>query len=84
MWSDRIDDGTTEIVHLNPVFDPDRYGVRTFTPAVPTVGVRDVADLPLLRELAAVARGRMTRRELSAWLNLNTASLLGADPQEAS
>ncbi len=68
VWSERIDDGSTAVLHLNPVFDPDRYGVRTLTPAVPTLGLRDPADLPLLRSLAGVAQGRMTRAELAEWL----------------
>lgn len=68
VWSERISDGATTVMHLNPAYEPASFGARTLTPAVPTLGMRYASDLPILRSLAQLAMGRMNRAELSAWL----------------
>ncbi|MFC4531436.1 hypothetical protein [Sphaerisporangium dianthi] len=69
VWRRRLDPaGEVGIVHLNPVYDAERFDVRRVSPMVPTVGIRDAEDLPALVELAAFAQGRTGLDELRAYL----------------
>ncbi|MEM7156948.1 MAG: hypothetical protein AAF799_29120 [Myxococcota bacterium] len=47
--------GETVVVHANPVFDADDFSPRTLTPRIPTIGVRDAEDLPVMLEFARFA-----------------------------
>ncbi|GAA4969251.1 hypothetical protein HD597_008745 [Nonomuraea thailandensis] len=69
VWRRKLDPaGEVGIVHLNPVFDAERFEVRRLAPVVPTAGVRDAEDLPALVELARFAEGRTGLAELRAYL----------------
>ncbi|WP_436775081.1 hypothetical protein [Yinghuangia sp. YIM S09857] len=69
VWRTRLDPaGATSVVHLNPVYDADDFGVKGLAATVPTVGVRDAEDVPTLVELARFAEGRAGLRELDHYL----------------
>ncbi len=80
VWSGRIDDGSTSVVHLNPV--SESFGVRTLTPAVATLGIRDAEDLPMLVELARFATGRATHAEFTEYLASKATAFLGQQREE--
>ncbi|MBX2800689.1 MAG: hypothetical protein KTR31_23615 [Myxococcales bacterium] len=61
-------EGQTTVVHVNPVFDADRYMPRPLGPAVPTVGIRDASELPLKLAFARFASGDRPVAELEDWL----------------
>jgi hypothetical protein len=51
-------EGRLAWVHFNPVFDPDSFVPRPVSPLVPTVGLRDAADIPpLLSFIRALVGG---------------------------
>lgn len=56
------------LVHLNPVWNPMDYQPRTLSPAMVTLGVRDVEALPLLLHLAPFFQGQMPLAELLSTL----------------
>lgn len=56
------------LVHLNPVWNPMDYQPRTLSPAMVTLGVRDVETLPLLLHLAPFFQGQMPLAELLSTL----------------
>ncbi|GAA0982026.1 hypothetical protein GCM10009555_051230 [Acrocarpospora macrocephala] len=69
VWRRKLDPGKeVSIVHLNPVYDAERFEVRRLSPMVPTAGIRDAEDLPALVELASFAEGRTGLAELKAYL----------------
>ncbi|MEV0588694.1 hypothetical protein [Nonomuraea sp. NPDC050310] len=69
VWSDRLDRaGEVRLVHVNPVYDAERFEVRALSPLVPTVGIRDAEHLPALVELAQFATGRTDVADLLAYL----------------
>ncbi len=69
VWRERLDpEGSTSVVHLNPVFDANDFDVRRLAPGIPTVGVRDAEDAPALVELARFSAGTATLSELRAYL----------------
>ncbi|MCF2525899.1 hypothetical protein [Yinghuangia soli] len=69
VWRARLDPaGSTSMVHLNPVYDADDFGVKRLGPGIPTVGVRDAEDVPTLVELARFAEGRSGFDELNRYL----------------
>ncbi len=73
VWRERLDpEGSTSVVHLNPVFDPvfdaNDFDVRRLAPGIPTVGVRDAEDAPALVELARFSEGTAGLSELRAHL----------------
>lgn len=77
VWSERLDpDGTTAVVHLNPVFDAEGIAVRPLAPGTPTVGIRDAEDLPELVAFARFATGRARLEELRAHINARVARWL--------
>ncbi|GAA4896784.1 hypothetical protein LX16_1309 [Stackebrandtia albiflava] len=84
-WRRRIDVARqTAVVHLNPGYDPRRYDVRRLADGVPTIGIRDAADIPALVELAGFAEGRRGMAELHAHLDLRVARLLGRGHDDRS
>ncbi|MER6001287.1 hypothetical protein ABT120_22165 [Nonomuraea angiospora] len=69
VWRRKLDPGgEVGIVHVNPVYDADRFDVRRLSPMVPTAGIRDAEDLPALVELARFAEGRTGLGELRTYL----------------
>jgi hypothetical protein len=66
----------TAIVHCNPVFDADTYGLKRLHPQIPTVGLRDAEDLPMMLGFARFAEGAAPLAELEAYLALRVQELL--------
>ena len=58
----------TGIVHCNPVFNSDDFTLQTLSPWVPTVGLRDAEDLPIMLGFARFAGGSASLEELEAYL----------------
>ena len=61
-------ESTTQIVHINPVFDADNFEPRNLGAAMPTVGVRDAEDLPTMLGFARFATGGAPLEELEDYL----------------
>ncbi|OED43566.1 hypothetical protein AB833_03480 [Chromatiales bacterium (ex Bugula neritina AB1)] len=72
----------TEIVHANPVFDPEHFSPRPLGNAIPTVGLRDVEDLPTMLEFSGFVSGQLTLAQLENYLLTTTAQ--GNLPQSLS
>jgi hypothetical protein len=80
----RIDRGPkrqTSLVHMNPVFDSDRYLPRTLSPALPTVGLRDAEDLLTMLGFARFADGSAPLSELETYLSFRVDRLLHQRPE---
>ncbi len=78
VWRQRLDPGgRTEVVHLNPVYDPRTYLVRPLAPGVPSVGIRDGEDAATLVEVARFATGTARFDDLVGHLRAQVARLLG-------
>jgi len=58
----------TGIVHCNPVFNSDDFTLHPLSPWVPTVGLRDAEDLPIMLGFARFADGSASLEELEAYL----------------
>ncbi|ABA19677.1 conserved hypothetical protein [Trichormus variabilis ATCC 29413] len=58
----------TSIIHCNPVFNSDDFSLRTLSPPVPTVGLRDAEDLPTMLNFARFAEGSAPLSELETYL----------------
>lgn len=58
----------TSIVHCNPVFDGEDFSLRSLSPTIPTVGLRDAEDLPTMLNFARFAEGAATLGELEGYL----------------
>ena len=65
------------IVHVNPVFDEERYAPRSLAPTIATVGLRDAEDLFTMLGFARFAEGSGTLAELEAWLAARVRRWLG-------
>ncbi|MFB6889071.1 hypothetical protein ACFCX4_07120 [Kitasatospora sp. NPDC056327] len=77
VWRTRLDpERLVSIVHLNPVYDAEGFDVRRLAPTVPTAGLRDAEDLPVLVEFARFAEGRTGLAELTAHLAARTERFL--------
>jgi hypothetical protein len=75
-FRERIDRGRrTSIVHMNPVFDSERYAPRNLGAAIPTVGLRDAEDLPTALGFARFADGAAPLSELERFLEARMAEL---------
>ena len=70
--------GKTTIIHCNPVFNADDFSLKRLSPLIPTVGLRQAEDLPVVVEFARFAGGKATLAELEAYL-ANCAEQLLAD-----
>jgi hypothetical protein len=78
VWRRRLDpDGRTEVVHLNPVYDPRTYSVRPLAPGVPSVGIRDGEDAATLVEVARFATGSARFVDLAGYLRTQVDRMLG-------
>jgi hypothetical protein len=62
--------GKTAIVHFNPVFTADNYQLKHLSSLIPTVGIREAEDLPILLEFARFAGGNGTISELEDYLSV--------------
>ncbi|MDZ7968353.1 MAG: hypothetical protein RM368_25950 [Nostoc sp. DedSLP03] len=58
----------TSIIHCNPVFNSDDFSLRTLSPFIPTVGLRDAEDLPTMLNFARFAEGSAPLSELETYL----------------
>ncbi len=67
------------IVHLNPVFDSERFAPRGLGPAIATVGLRDAEDLLTMLGFARFAEGSAALAELEKYLATRVSQLLGRD-----
>lgn len=57
-----------QIVHINPVFDPDHFAPRPLGRSIATIGVRDAEDLGVMLEFAKFAHGKASLETLEARL----------------
>jgi hypothetical protein len=62
----------TLIIHCNPVFSTEEYSLRTLSPYVSTVGLRDAEDMPTMLSFAKFAQGSSTLSDLEAYLAQRT------------
>jgi hypothetical protein len=68
----------TSIIHCNPVFNSEDFTLRTLSPTIPTVGLRDAEDLPTMLGFARFAEGSAPLSELEAYLAERVQHLVGA------
>jgi hypothetical protein len=68
----------TSIIHCNPVFNSDDFCLRTLSPFVPTVGLRDAEDLPTMLNFARFAEGSAPLSELETYLTQRVQQFLTA------
>ncbi|HBE19583.1 MAG TPA: hypothetical protein DEG17_11085 [Cyanobacteria bacterium UBA11149] len=66
----------TSIIHCNPVFNPDDLTLKRLSPFIPTVGLRDAEDLPVVLGFARFADGSATLSELEDYLANRVKQLL--------
>lgn len=66
----------TSIIHCNPVFNSEDFTLRSLSPTVPTVGLRDAEDLPTMLGFARFAEGSATLSELQAYLAERVSQML--------
>lgn len=62
-------DRTTEIIHMNPVFDSNHYAPRPLGTSIPTVGLRDAEDIATMLGFARFASGMAPLQELEDYLH---------------
>lgn len=65
------------IIHCNPVFNADDFTLKRLSPLVPTVGIREAEDLPLVLQFARFAEGTVALPELETYLAHRVQQLLG-------
>ncbi|MCA9023326.1 MAG: hypothetical protein KDA74_24425, partial [Planctomycetaceae bacterium] len=70
---------TPEIVHMNPVFDADHYAPRRLGATIPTVGLRDAEDIPIMLGFAKFTAGTATLEELEQYLAFRVNRMLNSD-----
>ena len=79
VFRSKLDPGhVVSIVHCNPVFDPEDYLLKSVSPFVPTVGLRDAEDLSTMLGFARFADGSESLAELEAYLAARSAGLIAA------
>lgn len=71
-------------VHLNPVFDPDDFSPMGLGATWPSLGLRQVEDLPTALSLARFARGQLGVEALEAVFWERAESLLEAEVKHAA
>lgn len=78
-------DPSVSILHCNPVFNADDFSVRSLSPAVPTVGLRDAEDLPTVLGFAQFADGKSSLGDLEQYLKVRVQQFLSKfDPNHGS
>ncbi|MDJ0595598.1 MAG: hypothetical protein QNJ72_37380 [Pleurocapsa sp. MO_226.B13] len=73
----------TSIVHLNPVFNADNYDLKHLSPLIPTVGIREAEDLPVVLEFARFAEGNAALKELKDYLAIRVRQMIDARSKSA-
>ncbi|QLE59389.1 hypothetical protein [Nostoc sp. TCL26-01] len=68
----------TSIIHCNPVFNSEDFSLRTLSPVIPTVGLRDAEDLPTMLNFARFAEGSAPLSELESYLAERVQQMLTA------
>ncbi|NER24150.1 MAG: hypothetical protein F6J96_26285 [Symploca sp. SIO1C2] len=58
----------TSIIHCNPVFNANDFTLKRLSSLIPTVGLRDAEDLPVVLGFARFAEGNATLAELEEYL----------------
>ncbi|MEM9029717.1 MAG: hypothetical protein AAGC70_15260 [Pseudomonadota bacterium] len=66
----------TTLTHINPVFNPQTYAVRSLSPHIPAFGVRNVDDVPLAMLMARFKAGVFDLRQLLQFLDVQARSAL--------
>ncbi len=78
LFRERLDRARrVSFVHLNPAFDAESLAPRALGPALPTLGIREAEDLPVLLGFARFADGSAPLSELEQYLEARCARLLG-------
>ena len=67
---------STEMIHMNPVFDAENYAPRPIGDAIPTVGLRDAEDIPTMLGFARFAIGNSRLAELESYLERRMSEML--------
>ncbi len=75
--------GAPPVVHLNPVFDARTFAPRGLGAALPTVGVRDVDEAPMLLTLGLFASGGAGLAELERHFEARARAFLEGGPRAA-
>jgi len=68
--------GQTSIIHCNPVFNADDFNLKQLSSLIPTVGLREAEDLPIVVAFARFADGSATLPELENYLAICTNQML--------
>ncbi|MFV8749393.1 hypothetical protein ACNOYE_02450 [Nannocystaceae bacterium ST9] len=69
VFRERLDpDHRVGLVHLSPVYDADAYTLRGLHPVIPTLGIRDAENVPMLLTFVRFADGSADLAELQAHL----------------
>jgi len=77
VYRDRLDPThQTSIVHCNPVFNADDFGLKSISPLIPTVGLREAEDLSVVLRFARFAEGSSNLAELEAYLEGRSQQLI--------
>lgn len=85
VFRERLDpESRVSFVHLNPVFDSERFMPRSLGPEVPTVGLREAEDLPTVLSFARFAQGDAPLSELEAYLEGRVREMLTRRAREGS
>ena len=71
-------DRRVSIIHMNPVFDAERFEPRRLGPGIPTTGLRDAEDLPTMLGFARFAEGTAPLSELEDYLQRRATKMIGA------
>lgn len=67
------------VLHFNPVFDAEALHVRSLSPLVPAIGLRNADDLPTALGFAQYVVGGRELRDLEAYLYHRTQFFTGGD-----
>ena len=65
-------DRSVSIIHFNPVYNADDYSLKTISPLIPTVGLREAEDLPVVLRFARFAEGKTSLKELEDFLAIRS------------
>ena len=70
-------DGKTSIIHFNPVYNAEDFSLKTISPLIPTIGLREAEDLPVVLRFARFAEGKSTLSELEDYLAIRSEEFIG-------
>ncbi len=66
------------IVHCNPVFNANDYQLKQISPLIPTIGIREAEDLPMVLAFMRFADGRGNLAELETYLRDRSQDVLSS------